>query len=125
MLGRRKYLQLIPVPVRLKSFVWKCKKNKLPGDHQIRAEVIQVEGGKLCCKILRLVNLIWNMEEMPDQSPIHEKGSKTGDSNYRGISLVNPYKSLTAVLTRLTVFIVKVTGNHYRVLRHSLSTAGL
>jgi hypothetical protein len=59
----------------------------LAGADQIPAELIQVGGG-LHCEIHKLINLIWNKEELPHQwkesnvIPIHTKGDKTDCSNY-------------------------------------------
>jgi hypothetical protein len=47
--------------------------------------------------IHKLINSVWNKEELPDQwketiiVPIHKKGDKTGCNNYRGISLFQPH----------------------------------
>jgi hypothetical protein len=71
------------------------KTYKSPGSDQIPAELIQ--GG---CEILlpaihKLINSVWNKEELPDQwkesiiVPIHKKGEKTDCNNYRGISLLS------------------------------------
>jgi hypothetical protein len=46
-------------------------------------------------QIHKLINSVWNKEELPDQRkkslivPIHKKGDKTGCNNYRGISLLS------------------------------------
>jgi hypothetical protein len=63
------------------------KRYKPPGSDQIPAELIQAG-----CGIHKLINSIWNMEELPDHwkesiiVPIHKMGNKTGCSNYRVIS---------------------------------------
>jgi hypothetical protein len=62
-----------------------------PGVDQIPGELIQGEGGggTLHSEIHKLINLIWNKEELPHQFkesiviPIHKKGDKTERSNYR------------------------------------------
>jgi hypothetical protein len=50
-----------------------------PGSNQISAEVIQAGGEILRSKIHKLINSIWNKEELPDQwkesiiVPVHKK----------------------------------------------------
>jgi hypothetical protein len=73
----------------------KLKKSKSPGSDQIPAELIQ-EGGKiLLSAIHKLINSVWNKEELPDQwkesiiVPVHKKGDKTECNNYCGISLLS------------------------------------
>jgi hypothetical protein len=43
------------------------KRFKSPGIYQILAELIQAGGEILCSKIHKLINSIWNKEELPDQ----------------------------------------------------------
>jgi hypothetical protein len=63
------------------------KKYKSPGSGQIPAELIQTGGETLWSEIYKLVNSIWNKEELPDQwkesiiVPIY-KIYKTDYSNY-------------------------------------------
>jgi hypothetical protein len=42
-------------------------KNKSPGSDQIPAELIQAESKTLQSEIHKLINSIWNKEELPDQ----------------------------------------------------------
>jgi hypothetical protein len=63
----------------------------LPGSDEIPTELIQAGGEMLLSKIHKLINPIWNKEELPDLFkdsiivPIHKKSDKTDSSNYRGI----------------------------------------
>jgi hypothetical protein len=72
----------------------------LPGGDEIPAELGQAGGGKLLSVIHKLINYVWNKEELPDQwkdsviVPVHEKGGKTCCNNYRGISNVIKYPPL-------------------------------
>jgi hypothetical protein len=68
------------------------KKYKSPGSGQIPVELIQAGGETLLSAIHKLINSIWNKEELSDQwkesiiVPIHKKGDKTDCNNYCGIS---------------------------------------
>jgi hypothetical protein len=70
------------------------KKYISSGSDQIPAELIQAGGKILLSAIHKLINSVWNKEELPDQwkesiiVPIHKKGDKTDCNNYRGISLL-------------------------------------
>jgi hypothetical protein len=63
------------------------------GGYQIPAEMIQAEGETLQSEIHKLINCIWNKEELSDQwkesiiVPFHKKDDKTVYNNYHGISL--------------------------------------
>jgi hypothetical protein len=65
-------------------------KYKSPGIDQIPAELIQAGGNTLYFEIHKLVNSIWNKEELQQQwnesiiVPAYEKGDKIDCSNYRG-----------------------------------------
>jgi hypothetical protein len=73
---------LVPGPSRLEAeiAIAKLKKYKSPGRNQIPAELIQAGGEMLLSAIHKLINSIWNKEELPDQwkesiiVPIHKKG---------------------------------------------------
>jgi hypothetical protein len=64
------------------------KSYKLPGIDPILATLIQAGGNTLCSEIHRLINSIWNKEELPEQRkkfftvPIYKKGYETDCSNY-------------------------------------------
>jgi hypothetical protein len=61
--------QLVPGPSRLEVEIAnaKLKKYKSPGSDQILAELIQAGGEALLSVIHKLINPIWNKEELPDQ----------------------------------------------------------
>jgi hypothetical protein len=87
---------LVPGPSRLEVeiAIAKLKKHKSPGNDQIPAGLIQAGGEILLSAIHKLINSVWNKEELPDQwkesiiVPIHKKGDKTDCNNYRGMSLI-------------------------------------
>jgi hypothetical protein len=95
--------------------VARLKKYKSPGNDQIPAELIQAGGEILLSAIHKLVNSVWNKEELPDQwkesiiVPVHEKGDKKLfglspwvtklTNNYCGISLLSTsYKIVSTIL---------------------------
>jgi hypothetical protein len=88
---------LVPGPSRLEVeiAIAKFKKYKSPGSDQIPAELIQARGEILLSAIHKLINSVWNKEELPDLwkesivVPIHKKGDETDCNNYRGISLLS------------------------------------
>jgi hypothetical protein len=97
---------LIPGPSRLEVdiSVAKFKKCKSPGNDQIPAELIQAGGEILLSAIHKLINSVWNKEELPDQwkesiiVPIKKRVIKL-TNNYRGISLLSTsYKVLSNIL---------------------------
>jgi hypothetical protein len=68
--------------------IGKLKGYKSPGIDQILAELIQAGGLTLRSEIHKLINCIWNEEELPEQwkesifVPIYKKGDRTDCSNY-------------------------------------------
>jgi hypothetical protein len=76
---------LVPGPSRLEAetAIAKLKKYKSPGSDQISAELIQAGGEILLSAIHKLINPVWNKEELPDRwkesltVPVHKKGDKT------------------------------------------------
>jgi hypothetical protein len=80
------------------------KRYKSPGSDQIPAEMIQAGGKTLLPEIHKVINSIWNKEELPDQcSPLLYQYTKNGDksdcSNHRGILLLSTsYKMLSNIL---------------------------
>jgi hypothetical protein len=90
----------------------KLKKYKSPRSDEIPAELIQAGDETLLSAIHKLVNSVWNKEELPDQwkesiiVPVHKKCHKTDGNNYRGISLLSTsYKiSSNILLSRLSQY---------------------
>jgi hypothetical protein len=58
------------------------KKHNSPGSDQIPAELIQAGGEILLSAIHKLINSVWNKEELPDQwrepiiTPVHKRVTK-------------------------------------------------
>jgi hypothetical protein len=90
-------------------------KYKSPVSDQIPAELIQAEGEALECEIHKLINSIWNKEELPDQwnesiiVPVHKKCDKTDCNNYQGMSQLS------------TSYIDKIIGDDQCGLRRNRS----
>jgi hypothetical protein len=112
---------LVPGPSRLETeiAIAKLKKYKSPGSDQIPAELIQAGGEMLLSAVHKLINYIWNKEELPDQwkesiiVPIHKKGDKADCNNYREISLLSTYKILLSIfLSRLSPYVDEIIGDH-------------
>jgi hypothetical protein len=67
--------------------------------------------------------LLWNKEESPGKwkcssiVPIYKKGYKTDCGNYHGISLLSNF-----LLSRLSPYIDKITGDHQYGFLHNRST---
>jgi hypothetical protein len=53
-------------PFDVEIAIAKLKRYKSPGSDQIKAELIQAGGEILCSNIHKLINSIWNMEDLPD-----------------------------------------------------------
>jgi hypothetical protein len=108
----------------------KLKKYKSPGSDQIPAEIIQ-EGGEILLSVNhKLINSVWNKEELADQwkesiiFPIHKKCDKTGCTDYRGISLLSiSYNILSdTLLSRLVPYVDEIIGDHQCGFRRNRST---
>jgi hypothetical protein len=87
---------LVPEPsaFEVEMAIEKRKRYKSPGTDQIPAELIKAGVSKICSQIHKLINSIWNKENLPQQwkesitVPVYKKSDKTDCSNYRGISLL-------------------------------------
>jgi hypothetical protein len=82
-----------PSDSEVEMAIEKLKSHKSPGIDKIPAELIKTGGRTIRSEIHKLINSIWNKEELPEQwkesiiVPIYKKIDKTDCSNYRGISL--------------------------------------
>jgi hypothetical protein len=98
--------------------VEKLKRHKSLGIDQIPAELIKAGGRTIRSELHKLINSIWNKEELSEQwkesiiVPIYKKGDETDCSNCRGISLLTTtYKILSNILlSRLTPYAEKIWG---------------
>jgi hypothetical protein len=69
----------------------RLKRHNSPGFDQISAELIKAGGRTIRSEIHKIINSIWNREELPEDwkesiiVAIYKKGDKTDCSNYRGI----------------------------------------
>jgi hypothetical protein len=85
---------LVPGPCRLEVeiAIAKLKTYKAPGSDEILAKVIQAGGKILLPAVHKLINSVWNKEELPDQQkesiivPVHK--SDCNASNYRAINFL-------------------------------------
>jgi hypothetical protein len=81
-------------PFEVEIAIAKLQKYKLPVIDQIPAELTQAGGETLQSEIRKLINSIWNKEELPDKwkepiiVPVHKKGDKIDCSKCHGISLL-------------------------------------
>jgi hypothetical protein len=68
---------------------------KSPDSDEIPVEMIQVGSETILSEIHKLINSIWNKEELPEQwkesinIKIYKKGNKIYCSNYRGTLLLS------------------------------------
>jgi len=61
----------------------KLNRHRSPGTDQIQAELIKAGGRTICSEIHKLINSIWNKEDLPEDwkesiiVPVYEKSDKT------------------------------------------------
>jgi hypothetical protein len=98
----------------------KLKSYKSRGVDHILVELIKAGGIKICPELHKLINSIWNKDELPEQweesvvAPIYKKGNKTHCSNYCSISLLSTaFEVLSNILlSRLSLYAEEVIGDH-------------
>jgi hypothetical protein len=83
-------------PFEAEISVAKLKRYRSQGSDKILAELFQAGIETLCSESHKVINSIWNKEELPDQwkecsiiLQIHKKSDKTGGSKYHGLSLMS------------------------------------
>jgi hypothetical protein len=84
----------------------------------------------LLSAIHKLINSVWNKEELPDQwkeyiiVPIHKTDDKTDCNNYRGISLLSTSNKILSyiLLSRLDSYRDEIIGDHQCGFRRNRST---
>jgi hypothetical protein len=114
----------------VQAAIGKVKSYKSPGADQIPDEMIQARGKILHSEIHKLIKLILNKEELPNQLresivvPIRNNSDKTECSNYRGITLLpTSYKMLSNILlSRLIPCADEIIGDHQSGFRRNRST---
>ena len=88
-------LVLEPSTFEFEMAIEKLKRRKSPGIDQIPAELIKAGGSIIRSEIRKLINFIWNEEELRVQwkesiiAPIYKKSDRTACTNYRGVSLLS------------------------------------
>jgi sorting nexin-29 len=106
------------------------KKYKSPGSDEIPAELIQAGGEILLSLIHKLINSVWNKEELTAQwkesiiVSVHKEGDKTDCNNYLRILLSSTsYKMLLNILlSRLGLYIDDIIDDHQCGFGHNRST---
>ena len=76
-----------PIAVEVEMAIEKLKRRKSPHIDQIPAQLIKTGGRTVCCEIHKLINAIWNEEELPE--------------DWQSL-----YLSIGRVIKRLTVVII-------------------
>ena len=119
-----------PSTSEVENAIEKLKRHKSPGTDQIPVEMIKTEGRTVHSDIHKLINYIWNKEELQVEwkesiiVPIYWKGDKIDHSSYRGISLLpSTYKILSNILlSRLNPYAEEIIGDHQHGFQCNRST---
>ncbi|KAL4113249.1 hypothetical protein QTP88_016908 [Uroleucon formosanum] len=96
------------------------KNGKAPGVDEIVSECLKKGGPCLLDQLLKLINIIWEQEEIPESwrvsvlCPVFKKGDIMECENYRGISLLNTtYKILSNILLiKINPYIKEIIGEY-------------
>ena len=111
----------------------KLKRHKSPDIDEIPAEMIKAVWRTIISEIHKLMNSVWNKEELTEQwkesviVPIYKKGDKMYCSNYRGLSLFSStYNILSNILlSRLTPYVGEIIWDCQCGFRCNRSTTDL
>jgi hypothetical protein len=109
-----------PIALEVQIAITKLKKYKSPGTDQIPVELVLMMCEPLHLEIHKLVNSIWNKEELPEKwkesviMPIYRNGNETDCSNHQDIlMLLTSYKILSNILlSRLSQYVDTIIENH-------------
>jgi hypothetical protein len=88
-------LVLEPSAFEVEMAVEKLQRHKSPHTDKIPAELIKAGGRTVHSDIHKLINSLWNKEELSEEwsdsviVPVYKKGNKTYCSNFRGLSLLS------------------------------------
>jgi hypothetical protein len=114
---------LVPDPssFEVEIAIAKVKSYRFPGSGQIPAKLIQAGVEASESEIHKLINVIWNKEEVSDRwkesiiIPVYKKGDETDCSKYREISLLSAsYKILSNItVSKLSPYIDETIGDHH------------
>ena len=96
------------------SIINKLKSNKAGGTDNIIPELIKQGGRTLKHRMYKLIIMIWEKEQLPNQwnegiiCPLYKKGNRLDCTNYRSITFVNvAYKIFWIILNHRLVDIVE------------------
>jgi hypothetical protein len=88
-------LARVPTAAEVEKAIKKLKPRKAAGEDGIIAEALAWGGEKLFEEVTKLIQDIWEKEEVPEEwgggvlVPIFKAGNKADADNYRGIALLN------------------------------------
>lgn len=77
-----------PTEEEIKRVVQTLKNGKAPGIDQITAELLKVDTESTCMELMRLFDLIWQEEKLPEQWKQVPKGNLQQCGNWRGVTLL-------------------------------------
>ena len=108
----------------------KLKSHRAPGTDKIPAELIKAGGRVIRSQIHKLINSIWNKEELPEQWKesiivhAYKKGDTSDFSNYTSVSLLlNMYKILSNMCSQgKTPYGEEIIEDHQSAFRCNRST---